>query len=142
MRAVGTGFERVLRSLVVLALLVDVVMHLRLAPQYQLAAPGGIGAGWLFRIQAIVALLAAVYLLWRGSRVAYAVAALVLFSVLGAVLTYAVVDLPAIGPIPPMYDPLWPPEKVFTVVVEAVGGVLALMGFWWRSRSISAGPHG
>lgn len=133
---------RVLRWLVVLALLVDVVMHLRLAPQYQVAAPGGIGAGWLFRIQAVVALAAAAYLLWRGSRRAFAVAAIVLFSVLGAVLTYAVVDLPAIGPIPPMYDPLWPPEKVFTVLVEAVGGVLAAVGFWWTGRSVRPAPDG
>lgn len=128
--------ERIVRGLVVLALVVDAVIHLRLAPAMQLAAPGGIGGGWLFRIQAFVALVAAAYLLWRGSRVAYLVAAVVLVSVLGAVLTYAFVDLPALGPIPPMYDPLWYPEKTLSVVVEGAGAALALLGLWLTSRPV------
>ena len=128
--------ERIARGLVVLALVVDAVIHLRLAPAMQLAAPGGIGGGWLFRIQAFVALVAAAYLLWRGSRVAYLVAAVVLVSVLGAVLTYAFVDLPALGPIPPMYDPLWYPEKTLSVVVEGAGAALALLGLWLTSRPV------
>lgn len=134
--------ERVVRGLVVLALLVDAVIHLRLASGMQLAAPGGIGGGWLFRIQAAAALLAAIYLLWKGSRLAYLVAAVVLISVFAAVLTYAFVDLPAIGPIPTMYDPLWFPEKTLSAVVEGVGAVLALVGLWLTSREVSAAPRG
>nr|WP_281496850.1 hypothetical protein [Ornithinimicrobium sp. F0845] len=108
----------------------------------QLAAPGGIGGGWLFRIQAVVALLAAVYLLWKGSRLAYLVAAVVLISVFGAVMTYAFVDLPAIGPIPPMYDPLWYPEKTLSAVVEGAGALLALVGLWLTSRQVRDVPRG
>jgi len=134
--------ERVVRGLVVLALVVDAVIHLRLAPQMQLAAPGGIGGGWLFRIQAVVALLAAVFLLWKGSRLAYLVAAVVLVSVFGAVMTYAFVDLPAIGPIPPMYDPQWYPEKTLSAVVEGLGAVLALAGLWLTSRQVRDVPRG
>ena len=44
---------------------VDAVIHLQLAAQYQLAAPGGIGQGNLFRIQAIAAALAALWVLLR-----------------------------------------------------------------------------
>lgn len=134
--------ERVVRGLVVLALVVDAVIHLAQASQMQLAAPGGIGGGTLFRIQAVVALAAAGYLLWRGSRVAYAVAALVLFSVFAAVVTYTFVDLPAIGPIPPMYDPFWTRPKVISALVEGVGALLALVGLWWTSRSVSPARHG
>ena len=137
MRAVA---ERVIRGLVVLALVVDTVIHLRLAPQMELAAPGGIGGGWIFRLQAIAALLVAAFLLLRGSRWAYLIAAIVLVSVFGAVLTYAFVDLPAIGPIPPMYDPLWYPEKTLSAVVEGLGAALAVLGWWLSGRSPAVEP--
>lgn len=134
--------ERVLRWLVAAALVVDAVIHLQQASAMQLAAPGGIGGGTLFRVQAVVALLAAGYLLWRGSRLAYAVAAVVLLSVCAAVVTYTYVDLPAIGPIPPMYDPFWTRPKVISALVEGVGALLAVIGFWWTSRSVSPARHG
>ena len=137
MRAVA---ERVIRGLVVLALVVDTVIHLRLAPQMELAAPGGIGGGWIFRLQAIAALLVAAFLLLRGSRWAYLIAAIVLVSVFGAVLTYAFVDLPAIGPIPPMYDPLWYPEKTLSAVVEGLGAALAVLGWWVSGQSPAVEP--
>jgi hypothetical protein len=132
--------ERVIRGLVVLALVVDAVIHLRLAPQMEIAAPGGLGGGWIFRLQAIAALLVAAYLLLRGSRLAYLIAAVVLVSVFGAVLTYAFIDLPAIGPIPPMYDPLWYPEKVLSAVVEGLGAALAILGWWVSGRSPAVEP--
>ena len=57
-----------LRVLVAAGLVTDAVVHLQLAPLYQLAQPTGIGEGNLFRIEAAVALLAAAYVLLRGSR--------------------------------------------------------------------------
>ncbi|WP_109474252.1 hypothetical protein [Ornithinimicrobium cavernae] len=134
------GVERVLRVLVALALLTDAVVHLRLAPQMQLAAPGGIGGAWMFRLQAIAALVAAGYLLWRGSRLAYLIAAVVLVSVFAAVLVYSFVDVPAIGPVPAMYDPFWYPEKTLSTVVEGLGAVLAVLGWWGSGRSVAAEP--
>ena len=77
-----------LRLLVVATLAVDCTVHLRLAEAMHLAAPGGIGGGTLFRIQAVAAGLAAVLLLVTGRRLAYAVAALVALSALVPVLLY------------------------------------------------------
>ena len=73
-----------LRGLTALALLVDAVVHVHLAPGYQLSAPSGIGAGNLFRIEAAVALAAAILVLIRGNRMSYAVAFLVALSALAA----------------------------------------------------------
>lgn len=114
-----------LRALIALALVIDAVVHLRLASGYQLSAPAGIGAGNLFRLQAVVALAAAAFVLVRGDRASFAVAFLVAVSALGAVLLYRYVDLPAMGPIPAMYEPVWFPEKTLTTVAEAVAAVVA-----------------
>ncbi len=132
--------ERVVRGLVVLALLVDAVVHLRLAPQMQLAAPGGIGGGWLFRIQAVVALLVALYVLLRPSRGAYLVAGLAALSAFVPVLLYTYVNVPAIGPIPSMYDPFWTTPKVISAVAEGLGVLLAGIGVWLTSGVRDARP--
>ena len=115
----------VVRGLVALALLVDAVVHLHLAPGYQLSAPSGIGAGNLFRLEAAVALAAAVLVLVRGNRTSYAAAFLVGLSALGAVLLYRYVNVPALGPLPAMYEPLWSTEKILSAVAEAFAAVLA-----------------
>lgn len=128
--AVVTGSSSALALRVVTAtgLVVDAVIHLRLASGYQQAAPGGIGEGNLFRIQAVVALLVALLLLLRGSRLAYLAAAVVAAAALAAVIAYRYVDLPAVGPLPSMYEPLWFPSKTVTAVAEAVALVGALVG--------------
>jgi hypothetical protein len=119
----------VLRALVAAGLIVSAVIHFQLAPGFQQAAPGGIGGGNLFRIQAVAALVAALYVLVRGSRPAYLVAAAVALSALAAVLLYRYVQVPALGPIPSMYEPVWYAKKVLTAVAEAAAGILALIGF-------------
>lgn len=55
----GGRAEPAVRVAVVAALLVDAVVHFRLASGVQLAAPGGIGGGTLFRLQAGAAVVAA-----------------------------------------------------------------------------------
>jgi len=119
---------------IAVALLVDAVVHLHLAPGYQLAAPEGIGAGNLFRLEAVVALAVAVFVLVRGSRTSYAAALLVALSALGAVLLYRYVHVPALGPLPPMYEPVWFPEKAYSAIAEAVGAVLAAVAVLWSGR--------
>ncbi len=108
------------------ALVVDAVVHLRLAPGYQLAAPEGIGAGNLFRLEAVAAVLAAGFVLLRGGRAAYLVALAVAVSALASVLLYRYVDVPAWGPLPGMYEPVWFGQKVLTAVAEAAAGLLAV----------------
>jgi hypothetical protein len=117
-----------LRVLVAAALAVDAVVHLRLASDYQLAAPGGIGQGNLFRIEAVVAIAVGLFVLVIGHRAAYAAAFIVAASALGAVLVYRYIDVPAIGPIPSMYEPLWYFQKSLSAVAEGAGAVLAACG--------------
>jgi len=114
-----------LRGVIALTLLVDTVVHIHLAAGYQLSAPSGIGGGNLFRLQAAAALAVAVIVLVHGSRISYAAAFLVAISALGAVVLYRYVDVPAFGPLPAMYEPIWFPEKTLTAVAEAVAAVVA-----------------
>lgn len=121
--------DAILRIAAAAALVIDAVIHLQLAADYQLAAPGGIGQGNLFRIESVVALAVAVYLLLRGGRFAYGAAAVVAASALGAVLLYRYVDVPALGPLPSMYEPLWFAKKTATAWAEAAGTLTAALGF-------------
>jgi hypothetical protein len=70
------------------------------------------------------------------------VAAVVLLSVFAAVFLYTYVDVPAVGPIPPMYDPFWSSSKIVSTVVEGIGGVLAMVGWWRVSRPVRAARPG
>lgn len=117
----------VFRILVAAALAVDALVHFSLAANYQQAAPGGIGAGNIFRIQAALAILAAIYVLLRGSKPAFIVAGLVAITAFAAVVVYRYVDLPALGPIPAMYEPVWFAKKTLTAIAEAAGTILAML---------------
>ena len=128
-----------LRVLIAGGLFTSAVIHLQLAPGYQQAAPGGIGQGNLFRIQAAVAILSGLYVLIRGSRPAYLVAALVALSAFAAIILYRYVQLPAIGPIPSMYEPVWFTAKVVTAAVEGVAGILSITGYILLRRAGRAG---
>lgn len=124
----SSSTQWLLRGLVAVALIVDAVVHLRLASDYQLAASSGIGAGNLFRIEAAAATLAAGYVLLRGSRPAYLFAFSVAFSALVAVVLYRYVEVPQIGPLPAMYEPVWFFEKNLSAIAEAVGAAAAAVG--------------
>lgn len=121
--------ELALRVLVAAGLVTDAVVHLRLASNYQLASPAGIGEGTIFRIEAGVALVVAVWLFLRGSRPAYAIAALIGLSACAAVVVYRYVDLGSFGPIPAMYEPIWSRDKLLSGAAEGLAGLLALAGF-------------
>ncbi|RAX44088.1 hypothetical protein DQ354_17240 [Arthrobacter sp. AQ5-06] len=128
-----------LRVCAAAGLVVSAVVHVQLAPGYQQAAPGGVGQGTLFLIQAGAAVLAAAFVLLRGSRTAFAAAAAVGFSSLGAVILYRYVQVPAIGPLPSMYEPVWYTAKVLTAVAEAVAGGLSLTGLALQGRGARFG---
>jgi hypothetical protein len=121
-----------LRILTVAALAVDAIVHLQLAPGYQLGNPAGIGQGNLFRIEAVAAIIVGLYVLVRGSRPAYAAAFVVAASGFAAVVLYRYVDVPAIGPLPAMYEPIWFFEKSLSAVAEGAGAILAAAAFLRR----------
>ena len=100
-----------LRVVAVLGLAVDVYVHLRLAPLYDRLGTQ-ITQGTLFRVEAGLAAAAAVYLSLRDNRPAWLSAALVAAAGTVAVLLTRYVDVPAVGPLPDMYDPQWSSDKV------------------------------
>lgn len=124
----GVYISVALRLLTALALFIDAGVHLFLAPGYQNAQPGTVSQGTLFVLEAAAALVAGVYVLVRGSRASYAVALVVALSAFAAVVLYRYVDIPAIGPIPAMYDPVWFFSKTLSAVAEGAGAVLAFAG--------------
>lgn len=131
----------VLRAGVAASLVVSAVVHVQLAPGYQQAAPGGFGQGNLFLVQAGAAALAAVFVLLKASRMAFAAAAVVGLSSLAAVLLYRYVQVPAIGPLPSMYEPVWYTAKAITALAEAVAGALAAAGYsLLHKRRAGSGP--
>jgi len=116
-----------LRALTVMGLLGDAIVHHHLAAGYQEASPGGVGLGTLFRLEAVFALAAGVFVLVRGTRRAYSLALVVALSALLAVLASRYVDLPAFGPVPAVYEPVWFPEKTISAIAEALAAAAALM---------------
>jgi len=108
-----------LRTLAVAGLLVDLYVHLRLAPVYdQLGS--AVTQGMLFRVEAALAGAAAGYLTLRDSRAAWWFAGLVALAGTAAVLVTRYVDVPAIGPLPDLYDPQWSRDKVAVTVAMLV----------------------
>jgi hypothetical protein len=128
-----------LRAVIAVTLLVDVVVHLRLAPGYQESAPHGIGAGNLFRVEAAAALLVAVWVVWRGSRAALLAAFAIGLSACAAVVLYRYVDVPALGPIPAMYEPVWFAQKSVSAVAEAITAVAAAAALVLPQREPASG---
>jgi hypothetical protein len=124
-----------LRILTALGLFIDAGIHIHLAPGYPPAAPGQIGQGSLFLLEGAAAVLAGLYVLIRGSRAAYATALVVAFSGFVAVVLYRYVDVPAFGPIPAMYDPVWFFEKSLSAVAEGLATVFAAMGLVRSART-------
>lgn len=128
-----------LRVLTALALFIDAGVHIYLAPGYQAASPGGIGQGNLFLLESAAAVLAALYVLIRGSRASFALALLVALSAFVAVMVYRYVDIPAFGPFPAMHEPVWFFEKSLSAVAEGVGALLAAVGLLRTSAKRGAG---
>lgn len=132
--------ELAVRVLVTAGLAVQAIVHVHLASRYQLASPDGIGGGNLFRIEAGLAVLAALFLVLRGSRSSYLVAASVLLGGTAAVVLYRYVDLGSFGPIPSMYEPLWFFEKTLSALAEGAAGLLAAATSIRLARPRSSSP--
>lgn len=124
----GPTQQIVLQMAVTAGLTVDAYVHFHLAANYQLASPGGVGGGTLFRIEGALALLAIALVLWRPVPVGFTVASAVALGGAAVVVLYRYVDVGAIGPVPSMYEPIWFAEKTVSAVAEAAAGILALVG--------------
>jgi hypothetical protein len=112
-----------LRLLAAGALVVSAWVHIDLASVYD-AVGGTVTQGALFRAQGIVAALVAAVLLVTGHRLAWLAGLAVAAGSLALVLLYRYVDVPALGPIPSMYEPAWYFRKTLSAIAEA--GFLAV----------------
>lgn len=113
-----------LRALAAAGLLIDAYVHFDLASGYD-AVGSTITQGMLFRVQGVVAMLAAMVILLVGSTRVYQVVFLIAVSALVPVVLYTYVDLGALGPLPSMYEPVWYPAKKISAIGEAVAAVAA-----------------
>ena len=116
-----------LRAATAAGLAIDAYVHFDLAALYA-ESGGAINEGVLFRVEAAVALVAAVAVIAIGRRVCYLAALAVAGSALAAMLVSRYVDLGQLGPFPDFYDPVWFPEKLFAAFAEGAACVTALAG--------------
>jgi hypothetical protein len=132
-----TAIDLGARAVAAVALLVDAQKHWHLAPTYDLVRSDTISQGTLFRVEAVMAVLAAAgVLVFRNLLVrlaAFGVAA----GGLGAVLLYRYVNVGAIGPLPSMYEPIWYHDKTVSTLsqVVAIVAIAVLVLVQLRGRS-------
>jgi hypothetical protein len=125
-----------LRVMTAAALAVDAVVHNDLVHRYAPNRSGGLSQGQMFRIEAVVAILAAALVLVTARWFAWAFAFAVSASALAAVLISTNYDLGSIGPIPDMYEPIWYGKKTLAATAESVGTVSAVAGFALRTWAV------
>jgi hypothetical protein len=145
-RREGHGMDLLRRSRTSLVLAVvaagglayDAKVHLHLAPTYD-PVGDSITQGGLFRLEAALAIVAAVVVLLSDHRLAWAAAGLTGLAGVGAVLLYRYVDVGSIGPIPNMYEPVWFGEKTHSAYAEGLVAVVWLVREALRLRQRPAG---
>jgi hypothetical protein len=121
------ALQAVLTIIAVAGLAVDAYVHLNLASAFADVKTSTMSKADVFRIDAVVALIAAVALLVRPRRWTAAFAFLVAAAGTIAVVLYRYVDVGAIGPFPNMYDPYWgPAKKAISAFAEGAAALAAL----------------
>ena len=125
-------------------LIIDAVVHLQLADEYDANRGSLLSQGDLFRAEAAAALLAVLVLFVARGWIAWVLALVVSVTALAAVLVYRYIDLGSIGPLPDMYEPLWFTKKVLATVAEGaavVAGVAGLLLACRRRRTPARPPQ-
>ena len=120
-----------LRLATAAALVIDAVVHIQDAHFYDVSVGSFLlTQGQLFRIQAGVAIAAALLVLVWPRWPSWLFALLVAGSAAAAVVTYTYVNVgPVGGLLPNMYEPSWgPPGKALSGYAEGAGALLALAG--------------
>ena len=119
-----TPLQWTLTVVAVVGLVVDAVVHLDLASDFAQVKTSTLSQADIFRVDAVVAIIAAVLLLIRPRRSTVLFAFLVAAAGTVAVVLYRYVDVGKIGPIPNMYDPYWAPAgKWLSAVAEIVAAL-------------------
>ena len=129
-RRVARGVARLLAAA---GLAVDAYVHARLAGRYD-EVTATLGQGLLFRIDAALAVLAALLVLTWRRPAADTFAWLVATGGLALLLLYTYVDLGAPGPLPDMYEPGWSGEKKLAALAQAVAALATVFLLLTRPR--------
>ncbi len=120
-----SGVRLLGRGLVAAGLAVSAAVHLNLAATYD-----GIGeqltVGDLFRAQGVVGLLAAVAVALLATRLAVLAGVVVALASTAAVVASVYVRIPAIGPLPELYEPVWYAAKAQSAAATAVAAVVGV----------------
>jgi hypothetical protein len=146
-RSRGLVVAYLLAAATAAALVIDAVVHFQDAYFYDANTGALLSQGQLFRIQAVVAMVAALGVLAFPRRwPAWLLAALVAGSAAAAVIAYTYIDIGPLAGLPNMYEPSWgPPGKLASAIAESAGALLALAGLLWalamrRRRAPAARP--
>jgi hypothetical protein len=124
-----SGLRWTLTVIAAVGLLIDAFVHFHLAGSYSSVKTNLLTEGDLFRVEAVVATLAAIALLVRPRRYTAAIAFVVAAGGTAAVVFTRYVKVGAFGPIPSMYDPIWYTEKTLSAVAEGIAAIAALLLF-------------
>jgi hypothetical protein len=116
----------VLTVVVGAGLAVDAYVHLNLASTYDAVKSNSVSQGELFRVEGLVAAVAAVAVILRPRRYTALFALLVAAGGLAAILVYRYVNVGALGPLPNMYEPVWYAKKAQSAWAEGVAALAAL----------------
>jgi len=118
---------RAARAGTAVGLAIDAYVHFDLASTYA-ESGGAINEGVLFRVEAVVAVLAAVAVIASGRLACLLAGLAVAGSALTVMLVSRYVAIGPIGPIPSLYDPVWYQEKLLAAFAEGAASVTALAG--------------
>lgn len=128
------------RLVAAVALAVVAGVHLDLAAGYALVGDQ-VTQGDLFRVQAAVAGVVALALLVRPTPMVWLLAAAVgLASLL--VVTTVYVAVPAIGPLPRLFEPVWYAEKVLAAAAAGAASFAGVIGFAAGRAAATPGSAG
>jgi hypothetical protein len=116
-----------LTALAVIGLGIDAYTHFDLAHDYVFNKTSTVSQGTLFRVEAVLAILAALAVILRATWWTAAIALAVAGGGLALLLVYRYVNVGVIGPLPNMYEPIWYHEKEVSAAGEALA-VLASLG--------------
>ena len=132
-RSRGLAVAYLLAAATASALVIDAVVHFQDAYFYDANTGALLSQGQLFRIQAGVALVAALGVLAFPKRwPVWLFAALVAGSAAAAVIAYTYIDIGALAGLPNMYEPSWGPSgKLASAIAEIAGAIFALAGLAW-----------
>lgn len=129
----------ILVAVTVVGLVIDAWVHLDLASAFAHVKTSTMSQADLFRVEAVLAIVAAVALLIRPRQWSAGFAFLISAGGFVAVVVYRYVDVGQIGPIPNMYDPFWlPTGKWVSAIAEAAAAAASAVLFVMLARPAGA----